>query len=302
MFSYAAYAMSTPAILPSPKQLSEHVYAWIGPLPGPSKDNQGYRMNLLFVVGKNAVAVIDTGYTEAMAKEMLFHIRAITDKPIKYAINTNSQPHRFMGNPVFREAGASILAHEHTANRMNAQGGNFAGFIERILELPENSVKIPKKPDRLIKNDTKLDLGDLIISLKNLGPAHTPAQLVIEVAKDKLVYTGDILYAGRVLAILPDSNTKSWISAFDKLKDYGDVTFIPGHGQPGKLKDFEFSTREYLTLLHDHMNKMVDEGVDLQEAIEKLDQSKYSNLVNYEELSGRNANITYVEREAASFE
>jgi len=302
MFSYATHAMSTPAILPSPKQLSEHVFAWIGPLPGPSKDNQGYRMNLLFVVGKEAVAVIDTGYTEAMAKEMLFHIRAITDKPIKYAINTNSQPHRFMGNPVFREAGASIIAHEHTANRMNAQGGNFAGFIERILELPNNSVKIPKKPDRLIKNDTKLDLGDLILTLKNLGPAHTPAQLVIEVAKDKLVYTGDILYAGRVLAILPDSNTKSWISAFDKLKDYGDITFVPGHGQPGKLKDFEFSTREYLTLLHDHMNKMVDEGVDLQEAIEKLDQSKYSNLVNYEELSGRNANITYVEREAASFE
>jgi len=290
------------SILPPPQKISEHVYGWIGPLPGPSKENQGFRMNLIFIVGKNAVAVVDTGYTEAMAHEMLAHIKKITNVPIKFAINSNSQPHRFMGNPVFRAAGITIIAHKDSVTRMNSMGGNFAGTIERILELSNNSVTIPKAPDRVINADTKLDLGDLVISLKNQGPAHTPAQLVVEVAKDKVVYTGDILYVERLLAVLPDSNIKSWLSAYEKLKEYGDVTFIPGHGQPGKLKTFEFSTQQYLTLLFNHMNKMVEEGVDLQEAIEKLDQSRFSKLTNYEELSGRNANLTYVEREAASFE
>lgn len=300
-----AFAKNT-AILPPPKKISEHVYAWIGPLPGPSKENHGYRMNLVFVVGSKAVAVLDTGYTEAMAEEMLAHIRKITDKPIKYAINTNSQPHRFMGNPVFVRAKIETIAHEDSAARMESSGGNFAGSIERILELKNDSVTIPQAPDRIltIQDDaeTKLDLGGVTIVLKNFGPAHTLAQLVAHIPEDNIVYAGDVLYGERLLAVQPVSNTKSWLAAFEKFKGFGDVTFIPGHGQPGPLKNFDFATRQYLDLLFTYMNKMVDEGVDVQDAIDKLDQSKFSKLANFEELSGRNASWAYLEREAASFE
>ena len=303
IFSLQAFASPATKILPVPKKLSEHVYAWIGPLDGPSKDNHGYRMNLAFVVGTKAVAVIDTGYTETMAKEMLIHIRAITSKPVKYAINTNSQPHRFMGNPVFRKAGATIIAHTKSAERMAARSGNFAGAIERILELPEGSVKFPEAPDQMINNETqRLDLGGVIIKINNYGVAHTPASLVVAIPADKIVYVGDILYAQRLLAISPDSNIKSWITVFDQLKQYNDATFIPGHGQPGPLKSFDFPTRSYLKLLLTHMDKMVDEGVDVQDAINKLDQSRYSKLTNFELLAGRNASWAYLEREQAAFE
>ncbi len=50
------------------------------------------------------------------------------------------------------------------------------------------------------------------------------------------------------------------------------------------------------------MNKMVEEGVDVQDAIDGLDQSQFSKLANYEQLAGRNASWTYIEREAAAFE
>ncbi|MBL1277872.1 MAG: MBL fold metallo-hydrolase [Ectothiorhodospiraceae bacterium] len=302
---FSAHASST-NILPPPKKLSEHVYAWIGPLPGPSKDNNGYRMNLVFVVGSKAVAVLDTGYTEAMAEEMLAHIGKITDVPVKYAINTNSQPHRFMGNPAFRRAKVEIIAHAKTAERMDASGGNFASGIERILELKEGSVTIPQAPDRILNEkdntETTLDLGGISIILKNIGPAHTPAQLVVHIPADNMVYSGDALYGERIPAILPVSNTQSWLAAFDQLKSFGDATFIPGHGQPGPLKSFDFSTRQYLALLLNHMNKMVGEGIDVQDAINNLDQSPFSKLENFKELSGRNASWAYLEREAASFE
>jgi len=293
-------------ILPAPKKISEHVYAWIGPLPGPGKENHGYRMNLVFVVGDKAVAVLDTGYTEAMANEMLAYIKKISDKPVKYAVNTNSQPHRFMGNPAFRHAGVEIIAHKDTAVRMNANGGNYAAGIERILELKENSVAIPQTPDRIInvKDDkkTQLDLGGVTVVLKNFGPAHTPAQLVAHIPEDNIVYTGDILYGERLLAVQSVSNMQSWLAAFEKLKVFGEVTFIPGHGQPGPLTNFDFATRQYLDLLFTYMNKMVDEGMDVQDAIDKLDQSKFSKLANFEELAGRNASWAYLEREAAAFE
>ena len=301
--SAATAAEGTPKqILPPPQQVSEHVYAWIGPLGSPSKENQGYRMNLVFVVGDEAVAVFDTGYTEAMAEEMLAHISRITNKPVKFAINTNSQPHRVMGNEAFRRAGASILAHRETMQRIEAQGSNFAAAIENSLELTEGSISIPKKADKIIDSDLRIELGGVNINLKNFGPAHTPAQLVAEIPEDRVVYAGDILYSKRLLAVLPDSNIRSWIEAFDKLKQFGHVTFIPGHGEPDYLDAFDFPTRQYLGLLYDHMTRMVDEGVDAQDAIESLDQSRFSGLANFEQLAGRNASWAYLEFEAAAFE
>lgn len=90
LFSTSLFAdNSGKRILPPPQKMSEHVYAWIGPLDGPSKENNGYRMNMAFVVGNKAVAVLDTGYTEMMAEEMLAHIRKITKVPVKYAVATN---------------------------------------------------------------------------------------------------------------------------------------------------------------------------------------------------------------------
>ena len=289
-------------ILHPPKKISEHVYAWIGPLEGPSKENNGYRMNLVFVVGQNAVAVIDTGYTAAMAKEMIAHIRAVTKLPIKYAINTSSQPHRYMGNDVFRKAGAKIIAHKESAKRMEKSGGNFATFIENILEAPKGSITMPKQPDVLITDNYEIDLGDIVLKVQHVGPAHTPAQLIVKIDKDKIIYAGDLLYSGRLLAVLSDSKVGNWIKAYEDLRKEKGYKFIPGHGEPAPLANFDSPTHSYLTLLFDHMNKMVDEGIDVQDAIEKLDQSKYSKLVNFEELAGRNASWTYLEREAASFE
>lgn len=302
LFSYVNFSIAGTNILPPPKKLSEHVYAWIGPLDGPTKENQGYRMNLAFVVGTKSVAVLDTGYTEAMANEMLIHIRKITDKPVKYAINSNGRPDRFMGNPVFRQAGTTIFASKKEAAGMEANGINFAGAIERILELPEGSIKIPGSPDRIVDQETQLDLGGVTINLKSFGASHTADSLVVEIPEDKIVFAGDILYAQRLLAVRSEGNVKSWIAVFDQLKEYGDVIFIPGHGQPGPLKDFDFPTRQYLHMLLTHMDKMVDEGVDVQDAINKLDQSRFSKLANYDQLSGLNASRTYLEREQAAFE
>ncbi|MDT8387815.1 MAG: MBL fold metallo-hydrolase [Thiogranum sp.] len=290
------------SILPAPQQVSEHVYAWIGPLEAPSKENQGYRMNMVFVVGDTAVVVLDTGYTEAMAGEMLAHIAQVTDRPVKFAINTNSQPHRIMGNEAFRRAGAEIIAHRDSAQRMDAQGGNFATAVANTLDLPAGSVDAPKKPDRIIDTDLSLELGGVTVNLSNYGPAHTPAQLVAGIPEDNVVYTSDLLYSQRLLAVLPESDIESWIEGFDRLKEFGAATFIPGHGEPDSLAAFEVPTRQYLGLLYEHMNRMVDEGVDAQTAIDELDQSRFSGLANFEELAGRNASWAYLEREAAAFD
>ena len=288
-------------ILPAPTRVTEHLYAWIGPHGGPTPENRGFRMNMGFVVGKDAVAVIETGYYEPMSREMLAHIAKITKAPVKYVINTNSQPDRFLGNETFRRQGATIIASAAEAKRMAERGGMFAQANEPLLGLKPGSLEIPNPPDRILEGGAELDLGGLKIKLLQFGAAHTPGPLVVHVPKDRVVYAGDILYSGRLPAVIDGGNVNSWIKTFDALKQFGDVTFVPGHGKPAKLSAFEFSTREYLVLLHNHMTKAVEQGKDPVGAMSSLDQSRFSKLENYQELAGRNANFAYLEAEADAF-
>lgn len=289
------------AILPPPTRVTEHLYAWIGPHGGPNPQNKGFRMNLGFVVGKDAVAVIETGYHEPMAREMLAYIAKITKAPVKYVINTNSQPDRFLGNETFRRQGATIITSALEAKRMADRAGMLGPMNETLLGLKPGSIEIPKPADRILKGNFEIDLGDLKIKLHQFGAAHTPSPLVVHVPKDKVVYGGDILYSGRLPAVIDGGNVQSWITVFDKLRGFGNVIFVPGHGKPAKLSAFEFSTRDYLSLLYKHMKKAVEQGLDQQEAIKTLDQSGFAKLANFEELAARNATFAYVEAEVASF-
>jgi len=300
LFAAQAASAENP-ILPAPARVSEHVYAWIGPHGGPNPENKGFRMNMGFVVGKDAVAVFEAGYYEPMAREMLAHIAKITKAPVKYVINSNSQPDRFLGNEYFRRQGAIVVASAAEAKRMAAMGGLFAESSERALGLKPGSIQIPNPPDRIVEGSTELDLGGLKITLMPSGAAHTPGPLVVHIPKDKVVYAGDILYSGRLLAVIDGGSVKSWVKSFDALKQFGDATFVPGHGKPAKLAAFEFPTREYLLLLHTHMTQAVEQGKDQQDAMASLNQSRFSKLENYQELAGRNASFAFLEAEAEGF-
>ena len=302
LFFITASTSLAAQILPAPEKIATHSYAWIGPLPGPSFENKGYRMNLGFVVGKKGIVIIDTGYTEAMAREMLSHIRRISKAPIIAAVNTNSQPHRFMGNRVFKKAGAKIIGTAKGHARMKASAWQYSRTIERILKLKQNSIAAPELPDTILEKPMDIDLGGVRITLEELGTSHTPASLVVHVHEDNLVYTGDILYGERMLSVLPDSNIKQWIATYKSLTRFGDSTFVPGHGQPGPLKIFSQSTLGYLEMLHSHMTKSVEADMEAQDAINLLDQSAYQSLAIFAQLAGRNASRAYLEAEKAAFE
>jgi glyoxylase-like metal-dependent hydrolase (beta-lactamase superfamily II) len=288
--------------LPEPSQVSEHAWAWIGPYGPPTKENQGFRMNMGFVIGNDRVAVIDSGYSGEMASLMIEHIRRITDRPIVYVINTNSQPHRILGNAIFRQAGAEIVVAEAAVPRITGDGAALASTAEEILGLTPGSIQPPDTPNRKLKESTKLGLGGVTLNVIPVGTAHTAGSMIIEVVEDKTVFAGDVLYGGRLPSVLPVSRVDDWIAAFETLRTFSGAVFVPGHGKPGGLTEFEDSTYEYLTTLKTHMDEAVEQGTDLQEAIGSLDQSKWQHLADFDALAGRNAHQTFLEREAAAFE
>jgi len=290
------------ANLPQPTKLAPHSYAWIGPYGPPTKENKGFRMNLGFVVGNSAVAVIDSGYSDAMAKTMLKQIKQLTSKPVRYVINTNSQPHRILGNAIFKKNGASLIASSEAIPRIKNEGTTMARSAEGRLRLKKGSIHTPALPERIVNEALVLDLGGVKLNVIPAGHTHTAGSLIVEVADDNVVYAGDILYGGRLLAILPVSRVDKWIQSYDKLRKYQTALFVPGHGEPAKLNKFEHSTYQYLTTLKTHMDNAISMGLDLNDALRRLDQSAWQGLADFDNLAGRNAHQTYLEREMVSFE
>lgn len=289
-------------ILPPPTKISPHVYAWIGPHGGPNKENKGFRMNMAFVVGKRSIAVIETGFYPQMAREMIKQIGEISSLPISHAINTNSQPDRFFGNQAFAEKKIKILAHAKEIKRMRENSSLYAMMVEQSQGFAKDSVELPPLPNVSITDKYQIDLGgNVIVKLESRGAAHTPAPLIVEIPIDKVIYAGDVLYSGRLLAIVSGGNIKQWMGYQKYFQQFNNYRFIPGHGKPARLQSFHKPTFNYLNLLYSHMSKMVDGGVELMEAVNKLDQSAFQKLENFKDLAGRNANRAYLEVEQELF-
>ena len=287
--------------LPAPRQVSPHAWAWIGPYEGPSRENRGFRMNLGFVVGRDAVAVIDSGYSPQMAASMLRHIRARTPLPVLHVINTNSQPHRFLGNEVFRQAGARLVASGEAAARMARDGAMMAGTAANMLGAAP--FPVPVAPQRLLGTgeSINLDLGGVALRVRYAGTAHTKGSLVVEVPADRAVFAGDILYGGRLPALIPDGSVKGWLAAYESLRNSDAAVFVPGHGQPGPLSDFDHPTRDYLARLKRHVDEAVKKGIDIESAKLSFDAAPWKSLANFKDLNGRNVYQAYLESEAESF-
>ena len=301
--AWVAMPVHAASWLPKPVKVSSNTWVWVGPYEGPSQANRGYRMNLGFVTGKQSVAVVDSGYSPEMAEEMLQRIREITPLPVRYVINTNSQPHRFMGNDVFRKAGAEIIASREATARMENEGAGFATTVTRTLGVKDGTIAAPQLPGRLIEpgQSVSLDLGGVSLQVTHFGRAHTRGTLVVEVAPDQTVFAGDILYSGRLLAVIPDGHVTEWIAAYDKLRSLKAKRFVPGHGQVASLKAFEQPTYRYLTALKLHMERAVKKGTDANTAMATFNSAPWKKLANFDELAGRNASLAYLEAEADGF-
>lgn len=100
---------------PKAKLISDNVYALIGPLGQRSQQNDGLNANYGFIVTPEGVVLIDAGASRLGAIKLDEAIRAVTDKPVRWVINTGSQDHRWLGNAYFAGKGAEIIALERTA-------------------------------------------------------------------------------------------------------------------------------------------------------------------------------------------
>lgn len=279
------------------KQVAPGIYASIGELGLRTYENEGMNGNAGFIVTDAGVVVVDSGSSYQVAQKIHAAIRQVTPLPVKYVINTGGQDHRWLGNGYFKAQGAEIIAHARAAADMAERGDMQMNGLKSELKEKFSGTELTL-PTRTFDREMHFDLGGREIRILHFQPAHTPGDSIVWLPRASVVFAGDIVFVDRLLGVLPFSSASGWLQSFEEMAKLQPTLIVPGHGDVCDLPKAKRETADYLRRLLDHMSKAVDQGLDLQEAIDSLDQSAFAYLPNYELLKGGNANRVYLEAES----
>jgi len=279
-----------------PVEVIPHVFSAIGATAPPTYENAGHNNNLSFIVTGDGVVVMNSGASYKLAQALHAEIKAVTDQPVKLVFNENGQGHAMLGNSYWAEQGVDIVAHVDAAEAFGHDGPqSLRSAIAVTRERADGTTLVA--PTITFEDEYLVEMGDMKIEARYLGPAHSPGDIVVWLPAQSLVISGDMAFHERMLPIFPDTITADWIETWDTVFEPMGATYvIPGHGHPTNMDQVRRYTRDYLVYLREKIGAHIDEGGDLADAY-YVDQSPYTNLDTFEELATKNAGRVYEQME-----
>ena len=156
------------------------------------------------------------------------------------------------------------------------------------------------EPDHWVDGDFRFTLGEASFDIRHAGPAHSPEDLSMLVLPDGVLFTGDLVFAGRI-PFLGDADSGIWLAALDRLDDPRARIIVPGHGAAstdahGALR----LTRDYLRDLRVQMRQAVADLLPFDEAYARADWNAWSGLAAFADGHRANAYSVYLEMERES--
>ena len=282
----------------TPISVAPSVYYVQGGTGPATPENEGFNANAGFVVTPQGVVVIDALGTPALGGALRAAIRTVTPRPIKRVIVTHYHADHFYGLQAFKQAGAEIWAHRASLEYL--EGGEAVRRREqRAQDLPAFvSEAMPLvRADRWLDGDQRFTLGGVRFEVSHMGPAHSPEDLIVVLPEQGVIFSGDILFAGRI-PFVGQADSAKWLQRIDQLLALKPRVMVTGHGAVSRDPQRDLAlTRDYLRYLRETMGRAVEDFVPFDEAYARTDWSRFAAVPAFEAANRINAFGTYLTME-----
>jgi glyoxylase-like metal-dependent hydrolase (beta-lactamase superfamily II) len=292
---FIALPFSAAAIDLKPIEVAAGIY-YVQGKPGiASAENEGFNSNAAFVVTAEGVVAIDALGTPQLGDALVRAIRATTPKPIRRVIVTHYHADHFYGLKAFKDAGAEVWAHR-TGREYFESGEAERRLAQRSRDLfpwvDEKTTLV--QADRWLDSDERFELGGKAFEVHHMGPAHAPDDVIVVLPGEGVIFSGDILFAGRI-PFVGEADSRRWLERIDQLLALKPRVMVTGHGQVSRdpRKDLAL-TRDYLVYLREVMGKAAEELVPFDEAYAKVDWSRFAKVPAFDAANRINAYGTYL--------
>ena len=256
-------------------EIAAGIFAWLQPNGEWGESNAG------LIVGEGEAMLVDTLFDPKLTRRMLDAIERETDTPIRLLVNTHSDGDHVWGNRLL--ADCSIVATEAAARLIREEPpatlARFQSLAPRLrvlggLPLPViGSLRLPflphlplrelgayiedafgpydfgavelLGPNQEFSGGLVGDVGGREVRLIEVGPAHTPGDLIVHVPDADVVFAADVLFVG-VAPVMWAGPTSNWLAALDRIIGLGAQVVVPGHGPVSGPAEVAL-LREYLS-------------------------------------------------------
>jgi cyclase len=264
--------------------------------------------NAVVIVNKDDVLIVDSHVGPSAARALLAELKSITDKPVKYVVNTHYHWDHSGGNQVYPPS-VEIIGHELTRQTLvdgsyktgRAYQKNNAGAPDELKTMEANLVaeKDPKKhadlekdvieqrayvaalkevvvtpPTLTVPDRMTLYRGDREIRLHFFGRAHTGGDILVYLPGEKLLATGDVIVDG--IPGMGDAYLEDWIKTLDAIETLDFDTILPGHGKPLTGKAPVQNLRAYIQDLHAKILELRAKGGSAADAAKQIDMRAHA--------------------------
>jgi quinoprotein relay system zinc metallohydrolase 2 len=278
------------------EEIAPGVFVHFGVIALMNRANAGAIANIGFVIGENGVAVIDTGGSVREGRQLLAAIRAQTNKPVRYVINTHMHPDHIFGNAAFAALGAAFVGHANLPRALATHGAHYLESFRPSMgpDLMDEVKIVP--PTLTVAAARELDLGGRRLALKAWPTAHSDNDLTVFDERTKTLFAGDLLFVRHVPVI--DGSLTGWIKNLDDLGAVPAARVVPGHGPlanawPQALGD----ERRYFDCLAGELRDAIRRGEPLATAVKSVCASESDRWALFREYNIRNATAAYAELE-----
>ncbi len=282
--------------------------------------------NHTIIVGERNVFLVDSGTTPLAARALLEDMKLITDKPVRWVVNTHFHFDHTDGNSIFGPE-VEIIGHEYVRHAIaDLDVLHREPFKTAMANMPIQVEALKKQiadekdsarratlekqlaakqadweefknlkltpPNVTYSSKMTIFQGQREIQLLFLGRGHTQGDTIVYLPKERIVCSGDMMETQP--AYMGDALFDEWLATLDKLKEVDFETVLPGHGVPFHEKSLITAYQSYLKDLMSQVAALRKQGVSADDAAKRVDMT--SHKADFPQIQGSGAEIRGVRR------